>query len=61
MREVSTPQAYLMGSMDDRLGPAWIEQLRQTGQPLTIIPGANHFMDGEYEFALQDAVLEQLP
>lgn len=59
-REVSTPQAYLMGSMDDRLGPGWIEQLRSTGQPLTVIEGANHFMDGEYEFALQDAVLEQL-
>ena len=61
MRAVSTPQTYLMGSVDDRLGPGWMKQLADTGQPLTIIEGANHFMDGEYEFALQDAVLEQLP
>ena len=60
MHQVSTPQHYLMGSLDDRLGPHWIEQLRATGRPLTIIPGANHFMDGEYEFTLQDAVLELL-
>jgi pimeloyl-ACP methyl ester carboxylesterase len=61
IQQLSTPQAYLMGSMDDRLGPGWIPQLSATGRSVTVIDGANHFMDGEFEFALQDAVLEQLP
>ena len=57
---VNTPQVYIMGSVDDRLGSGWIETLRATGNPLRVIPGANHFMDGEFEFVLQDIIMAEL-
>jgi len=61
IEQVDTAQVYIMGSLDDRLGSDWIDKLRATGRPLEIIIGANHFMDGEFEFTLQDAVLAELP
>lgn len=59
-RQVQTPQAYVMGDQDDRLGRNWIARLKQTGQRLYIVRGANHFMDGEHEFDLLDHVLLEL-
>lgn len=63
LREVNKsrlPITFIMGGKDDRLGPGWIEKLAKTRARLHIIKGANHFMDGEYEFDLQDLVLEEL-
>jgi len=54
------PIVFIMGGQDDRLGPGWIDQLAKTRAKLQIIKGANHFMDGEYEFDLQDLVLAEL-
>ena len=50
----------IMGSKDERLGPNWLQQLQATGKPLHILQGANHFMDGEYEFELLDRILTEL-
>ncbi len=63
LREVNRsrmPITFIMGGKDDRLGPGWIEKLAKTRAHVHIIQGANHFMDGEYEFDLQDLVLEEL-
>lgn len=54
------PITFIMGDRDDRLGPHWIAQLQKTRAKVRIIPGANHFMDGEYEFDLLDRVSEEL-
>ncbi len=51
---------YIMGGRDDRLGPGWVEGLVKTGVTVRIIPGANHFMDGEYEFDLLESVIGEL-
>ncbi len=51
---------YIMGSRDDRLGPGWVEALRRTGVKVRMIEGANHFMDGEYEFDLLDTLVDEL-
>lgn len=56
----SLPVTYIMGSKDDRLGKNWIERLKSTRAKVRIIEGANHFMDGEYEFDLGDTVLQEL-
>jgi pimeloyl-ACP methyl ester carboxylesterase len=56
----SIPQAYIMGGHDDRLEPGWIPRLKETGRPVAIIAGANHFMDGAHEFDLLDEVLKEL-
>lgn len=60
IRESSVPITIVMGSKDDRLGADWPQHLRKTGRKVQIIEGANHFMDGVYEFDLLDAILEEL-
>lgn len=55
------PTTFIMGSRDDRLGPAWIEQLQKSKVvKVRVIEGANHFMDGDFEFDLLDNVLLEL-
>lgn len=51
---------FIMGSRDDRLGPNWIEQLQKTKAKVRVIEGANHFMDGDFEFDMLDSVLLEL-
>jgi len=51
---------YIMGGNDDRLGEGWLSGLGKTGVKVRTIPGANHFMDGEYEFDLLDSVIDEL-
>jgi dienelactone hydrolase len=53
------PHLFIMGGLDGRLGSGWIGKLKARNR-VTIIPGANHFMDGEHEFDLLDAVLTEL-
>lgn len=53
------PNVYVMGGRDDRLGTGWIERLKRATR-VVVIPGANHFMDGEHEFDLLDVLLEEL-
>jgi len=60
VRRQPTPTTFIMGSRDDRLGPGWIEQLKQTRAKVHVIEGANHFMDGDYEFDMLDTVLAEL-
>jgi pimeloyl-ACP methyl ester carboxylesterase len=54
------PAAFIMGSRDDRLGPNWIERLQKSKAKVRVIEGANHFMDGDFEFDLLDSVLLEL-
>lgn len=51
---------FIMGSRDDRLGPNWIEQLKKTKAKVRVIEGANHFMDGDFEFDLLDTMLLEM-
>lgn len=50
---------YIMGGQDERLGEGWVDLLAKHNR-VNIIEGANHFMDGEHEFDLLDAVLKEL-
>lgn len=56
---LTLPKLFIMGGRDDRLGSGWVDKLK-TGSRVKIIPGANHFMDGEHEFDLLDTVLAEL-
>lgn len=58
---VPTELVLILGSRDKRLGPDWLRDLREIGRPLDVIEGANHFMDGEFEFELLDRVVNALP
>jgi pimeloyl-ACP methyl ester carboxylesterase len=54
------PTTFIMGSRDDRLGVNWIERLQKSKAKVRVIQGANHFMDGDFEFDLLDNVLLEL-
>lgn len=57
---IAIPGTFIMGGRDERLGPDWIKRLRTTRAKVRVIDGANHFMDGEYEFDLLDNVIAEL-
>lgn len=54
------PVTFIMGGQDERLGVGWIDKLAKSRAKLHIIKGADHFMDGEYEFDLYDLVIAEL-
>lgn len=56
---LALPTLFIMGGRDDRLGIGWLDRLKAHNR-VKVVPGANHFMDGEYEFDLFDAILEEL-
>lgn len=55
------PAAAIMGGKDDRMGPDWVARLVSRGIAVRVIPGASHFFDNQYEFDLQEALLQALP
>jgi dienelactone hydrolase len=55
------PAAAIMGGKDDRMGPDWVDRLVSRGIAVRVIPGATHFFDNQYEFDLQEALLQALP
>lgn len=56
----AVPVEVIMGGKDDRMGADWVEKLSSRGIPVRVIPGASHFFDNQYEFDLQEAVLQTL-
>lgn len=60
IRGLRIPATFVMGGDDERLGVGWIDRLKRTGRTVVIIPNASHFLDGQHEFELIDAVLAAL-
>jgi pimeloyl-ACP methyl ester carboxylesterase len=60
VRKTRLPITMIMGSKDDRLGTDWLDRLKKTPAKVIIIPGANHFMDGQHEFDLVDEFLHEI-
>lgn len=54
------PAEVIMGSKDERMGPDWVDKLVARGLVVRVIPGASHFFDNQYEFDLQEAVVQAL-
>jgi len=57
---IRVPTTMIMGSRDDRLGPEWAARLQATHARVIIVEGANHFMDGQYEFDLFEHMRTEL-
>ena len=55
------PASAIMGGKDDRMGPDWADRLVARGIAVRVIPGASHFFDNQYEFDLQEALLQAMP
>jgi pimeloyl-ACP methyl ester carboxylesterase len=60
LSELKVPSTIIMGGGDTRLGLGWANALKKADPSLVIVKGADHFMSGEYEFDLLDAVLAAL-
>ncbi len=60
LSNLKVPATLIMGSADTRLGPGWLSALKKAVPSLVLVKGADHFMSGEYEFDLLDAVLAAL-
>lgn len=60
IRKLKIPIRIIMGGSDNRIRKDWIEKLKSSKKPITVIEGANHFMDGFNEFDLLEIVLEEL-
>lgn len=58
MRKSRVPITVIMGSKDIRMGTEWPSQIKAQGTPIRLIDGANHFFDAQFEFDLQDAIVE---
>lgn len=50
----------IMGDADTMLARNWLKALKLARTPITIVKGANHFMDGAHEFDLLEKTLEFL-
>jgi pimeloyl-ACP methyl ester carboxylesterase len=60
LSRLKVPVTIIMGDGDTRLGASWTSALKKANPSLVVIKGADHFMSGEYEFDLLDAVLVAL-
>lgn len=63
LNKLKIPSYTIMGSADKRylsVGENWLDELDQTPTKLIIVEGANHFFSSEYEFDLQDRLVEIL-
>lgn len=54
------PVQVILGSHDARMQSGWSERLTNRGVAVTLIEGAGHFFDSEYEFDLLDGVAEAI-
>lgn len=60
LARASVPITAVMGGKDDRMGADWVDTLVARGVNVRMIEGASHFFDNQFEFDLQDAVLQAL-
>lgn len=61
LKMARVPIDAIMGGGDDRMGADWSDKLAEQGIQVQVIPDANHFFDNQFEFDLQDAVLQGMP
>jgi pimeloyl-ACP methyl ester carboxylesterase len=57
LKQTPVSVTLIMGDADDTLGKGWLKALQHIQVPMTIVRGANHFMDGEHEFDLLEHTL----
>ncbi len=63
LNQLTIPSYTIMGGADKRfqkVGRQWLEALKQTPTQLIVIEGANHFFSREYEFDLQETIIDIL-
>lgn len=59
----SSPVTVILGEKDKtftQVGENWLLELEETPAKVILIENANHFFSDEYEFDLQEAIIEQM-
>lgn len=57
LRNLTVTTLLIMGDADTMVEHNWIKALKHIQVPMAVVPGANHFMDGQHEFDLLDKTL----
>jgi pimeloyl-ACP methyl ester carboxylesterase len=57
LRDVRVETEVIVGAEDNLLARNWIRALNSIRTPVSIVAGANHFLDGEHEFDLLERTL----
>ncbi|MBT9568042.1 MAG: alpha/beta hydrolase [Thiobacillus sp.] len=57
LRSLTVNTLLIMGDADTMVEHNWIKALKHIQVPMAVVPGANHFMDGQHEFDLLDKTL----
>lgn len=57
LKNLRMPKLLIMGGADTMVARNWIRLLAHIQTPLVLVPGANHFLDGQHEFDLLDKTL----
>ena len=60
LKQLPVPARLIMGDRDELAGQDWPRLLHHVQVPMTVIKGANHFMDGEHEFDLLEFAILHL-
>lgn len=60
LADLSIPARVILGSTDTRMEAQWPQHLRDRKIAVTMIEGAGHFFDSQYEFDLLDAVTDAI-
>lgn len=60
LKESPVEVRLIMGDSDEILAHGWLKALQHLQVPMTIVKGANHFMDGEHEFDLLERTVDAL-
>jgi len=60
LKNLSVTTLLVMGDADTMVAHNWIKALKHIEVPIAVVPGANHFMDGQHEFDLLDKTLSFL-
>ena len=58
LRKLKIKSSIIMGGNDIPVYPGWVEDMKKTGIPVSVIPGANHFFSAGNEFELYEQILE---
>lgn len=58
LRKLKIKSNIIMGGNDIPVYPGWVEDMKRTGIPVSVIPDANHFFSAGNEFELYEQVLE---
>lgn len=57
LKKAPVKKLLIMGDADPMLAPGWLKALAHIEVPVTVVKGANHFMDGMHEFDLVEQAI----